>query len=118
LLLMPNETSERAWQFQHSVDCDAPRQFAWNYGPTYRTSRLSSWLRFCINVGVPADINARISHLAECYSAALEHALAAARTTAGQQCATKELLRCEIPEKQPLERHQYRTQRIRELEEE
>ena len=24
-------TSEPAWQFQHSVDCNAPRQFAWNY---------------------------------------------------------------------------------------
>ena len=24
-------TSEPAWQFQQSVDCNAPRQFAWNY---------------------------------------------------------------------------------------
>jgi len=24
-------TSEPAWQFQHSVDCNAPRQFAWDY---------------------------------------------------------------------------------------
>jgi hypothetical protein len=24
-------TSEPAWQFQHSVECNAPRQFAWNY---------------------------------------------------------------------------------------
>jgi hypothetical protein len=24
-------TSEPAWQFQHSVDCNAPRHFAWSY---------------------------------------------------------------------------------------
>ena len=28
---MPQNISEPAWQFQHSVDCNATRQFAWNY---------------------------------------------------------------------------------------
>src|SRR5262249_5407925 len=39
---------------------------------------LPSWLRLYESVGVPADVNIRISHLAECQSAALEHAPAAA----------------------------------------
>jgi hypothetical protein len=57
----------------------------------------------------PANINARISHLAESESAALENAHAAAGAAAGRQRAAKELLRCEIPEGQSLERYQYRT---------
>ena len=28
---MTHNISEPAWQFQHSVDCNAPRQFAWSY---------------------------------------------------------------------------------------
>ena len=28
---MTQNTSEPVWQFQHSVDCNATRQFAWNY---------------------------------------------------------------------------------------
>ena len=28
---MITNTSEPVWQFQHSVDCSAPRQFAWNH---------------------------------------------------------------------------------------
>src|SRR5262245_10076007 len=55
-------------------------------------------LRLRINVDVPANINARISHLTESNRAALEHASAA--TAAGQQGAAKELLGCEIPEGQ------------------
>lgn len=26
-----NDTSQPAWQFQHWVECNAPRQFAWSY---------------------------------------------------------------------------------------
>lgn len=29
--LMATNTSEPVWQFQHSVDCNAPQQFAWQY---------------------------------------------------------------------------------------
>ena len=28
---MTHNISEPAWQFQHSVDCNLPRQFAWSY---------------------------------------------------------------------------------------
>ncbi len=62
-----------------------------------------------------ANIHARISHLAESDSAALEHAHAAPGDAAGRQRAAKELLRCEIPERQSLEGHQYRTHRRREF---
>jgi len=46
---------------------------------------LSNRLRFRINVGVPANIEACISHLAESQSATLEHAHAAAGATAPGQ---------------------------------
>ncbi|SRR6266496_4052417 len=55
-------------------------------------------LRFRIDVGAPANINACISHLAESKSAALEHAHAAAGTAAGEHPVAEELLRCVIPE--------------------
>src|SRR5262245_49003829 len=48
---------------------------------------LPSWLRLYESVGAPADVNTRISHLAECQSAALEHAPAAASAAAGRQCS-------------------------------
>ncbi len=64
-------------------------------------------LRFRINVGAPANINARISHLAESETAFLKNAHAAAG--ADRQRAAKELLSGEIPEGQSLEGHQYRT---------
>jgi hypothetical protein len=70
---------------------------------------LSSWLRFRIDVGAPANINARISHLAESETASLKNAHAAAGAAAGRQRAAKELLSGEIPEGQSLEGHQYRT---------
>ena len=70
---------------------------------------LSTWRRFRVNHGAPANINARISHLAESKSAGLEYADAAAGAAAGQHLTANELLRCEIPEGQSLERHQYRT---------
>ena len=69
---------------------------------------LSSWLRFRIDVGAPANINARISHLAESETASLKNAPAAAGAAAGRQRAAKELLSGEIPEGQALEGHQYR----------
>src|SRR5437016_5475972 len=50
--------------------------------PFTRSYPLSSWLRFCINVGAPANIKDRISHLAESKCAALEHAYAAAGAAA------------------------------------
>src|SRR5437763_14807745 len=56
-----------------------------------------------------ANINARISHLAESKSAALEHAHTAAGTAAGEHPVAEELLRCVIPEGQSLEGHQHRT---------
>jgi len=28
---MPQPTNEPAWQFQHSVQCNAPQKFAWSY---------------------------------------------------------------------------------------
>jgi hypothetical protein len=60
---------------------------------------LPSWLRLYESVGVPAaDVNTRISHLAECQSAALEHAPAAAGAAAGHKCSAKEFLRGEVPE--------------------
>src|SRR5947207_2586197 len=58
-----------------------------------------------------ANINARISNLAENKSAALERAHAAAGTAAGEHSVAEELLRCVIPEGQSLEGHQYRTHR-------
>ena len=70
---------------------------------------LSNWLRFRINVGCPANVDARIGHLAESQRAALEHAHAAAGAAAVEHPAAKELLSREIPEGQSLERHQYRT---------
>ena len=51
----------------------------------------------------PANINARISHLAESETASLKNAPAAAVAAAGRQCAAKELLSGEIPEGQSLE---------------
>jgi hypothetical protein len=66
-----------------------------------------SWLRFRIDVGAPANINARISHLAESETASLKNAHAAAG--ADRQRAAKELLSGEIPEGQSLEGQQYRT---------
>ena len=56
---------------------------------------LSSWLRFRIDAAVPANINARMSHLAESKSAALEYAHAAAGAAAGEHLIAEELLRCE-----------------------
>jgi hypothetical protein len=47
-----------------------------------------------------ANVNARISHLAKCQSAALEHAPAAASAAAGRQGAAQELLSREVPEGQ------------------
>ena len=70
---------------------------------------LSSWLRFRIDVGAPANIKARISHLAESKRASLEYVYAAAGAAAGKHLAANELLSCEIPERQSLEGHQYRT---------
>ena len=70
---------------------------------------LSTWLRSRVNLGVPANIDARIGHLAESKSAALEHAHAAAGTAAGEHPVSEELLRCVIPQGQTLEGHQYRT---------
>ena len=61
---------------------------------------LSSWLRFRIDVGAPANINARISHLAESETASLKNAHAATGAAAGRQRAAKELLSGEIPEGQ------------------
>ena len=29
--MMMKNVAEPAWQFQHSVDCNAPQHFAWNY---------------------------------------------------------------------------------------
>jgi hypothetical protein len=59
---------------------------------------LSTWLRSRVNLGVPANINARIGHLVESKSAALEHAHAAAGTAAGEHPVAEELLRRVIPE--------------------
>src|SRR5215475_248001 len=61
------------------------------------------------SVDVPADVNARISHLAEGKSAAFERAHAAAGAAAVKYPAGKELLSREIPEGQAMEGHQYRT---------
>jgi hypothetical protein len=55
-------------------------------------------LRFRIDFGAPANINARISQLAESETASLKNAHAAAGAAAGRQSAAKELLSCEIPE--------------------
>src|SRR2546427_746158 len=66
-------------------------------------------LRLSIDVGARANINARIGHLAESESAALEHAHAAAGTAAGEHPVAEELLRCVIPEGQTLEGYQHRT---------
>ena len=79
-----------------------------HYGVT-QSDPLSSWLRFRFNVGAPANIKDRISHLAESKLAALEHAYAAAGAAAVKHPAAHELLSCEIPERQSLEGHQYRT---------
>src|SRR5207249_7563747 len=57
----------------------------------------------------PANINARIGHLAESKSAALEYAHAAAGAAAGEHPVAEELLSCKIPEGQSLEWHQHRT---------
>ncbi len=56
-------------------------------------------LRFRIDVGARANINARISHLAESETASLKNAHAAAGAAAGRQRAAKELLSVEIPGK-------------------
>jgi hypothetical protein len=53
---------------------------------------------FRIDVGAYANINARISHLAESETASLKNAHAAAGAAAGCQRAAKELLSGEIPE--------------------
>jgi hypothetical protein len=53
---------------------------------------------FVSTFGAPANINARIGHLAKSKSAALEHAHAAAGTAAGEHPVAEELLRCVIPE--------------------
>ena len=64
---------------------------------------------FRIDVGAPANINARINHLAESETVSLKNAHAAAGAAAGRQRAAKELLSAEIPEGQTLGGHQYRT---------
>src|SRR4051812_45479183 len=70
---------------------------------------LSTWLHSRVDLGVPTNINARISHLAESKSAGLEYARAAAGAAAGEHLIAEELLRCEISEGQSLERYQHRT---------
>ena len=74
-----------------------------------RELSLFNWLRSRIDVGAAANINARICHLTESKSAALEHAHAADGAAAGRQRAAKEHLSGEIPEGQTLEGDQYRT---------
>jgi len=63
-------------------------------------SRYRVGFRFRIDLGAPANINARISHLAESETASLKNAHAAAG--ADRQRAAKELLSGEIPEGQSL----------------
>src|SRR6266487_5439474 len=82
--------------------CDLPGFF----GPIVTGERRP--FAFVSTFGAPAKVNARIGHLAESKSAALEYAHAAAGAAAVKETAD-ELLRCEIPEGQSLERHQYRT---------
>src|SRR6266498_2747173 len=55
-------------------------------------------LRFRIDVDTTANINARISHLAEGETASLKNAHAAAGAAASRQRAADELLSGEIPE--------------------
>lgn len=71
---------------------------------------LSIWLCFRTNLGAPANINARVSDLAESKSAALKRAHAAAGAAAGRHRAAKELFNGEVPVGQALERYKYRTQ--------
>jgi hypothetical protein len=72
-----------------------------------------SWLRFRTDVGTPANINARISHLAERETASSEKPAA----VADRQRAARELFSGEIPEGQTLESTDYadytdRTERL------
>src|SRR5580704_3388446 len=80
-----------------------------NPAPLIASYPLSSRLRFRVNLGTPANINAGISHLAERKSAALERAYAAAGAAAGRHRPAKELLSGEFPEGQALERYKYRS---------
>jgi hypothetical protein len=61
---------------------------------------LLSWLRFRIDVGAPAKIRARISHLAELETACVKNAHAAAGAAADRQRPAKEVHSSEIPEGQ------------------
>jgi hypothetical protein len=70
---------------------------------------LSAWLRLRSIGGLPAKINAGISHLAGSKSATLEHTHAAAGAAAGRHRAAKELLGRKVPEGQALEWYKYRT---------
>jgi hypothetical protein len=73
--------------------------------------QIHSLFRFGFDVGARANVDARISHLAESNRAAFEHANAATGTAAGRQGAAKEFLNAEIPERQALKGHHYRTHR-------
>ena len=68
--------------------------------------RLATWLRLYESVGVPADVNTRISHLAQRQCAAFEHAPAAGGPSASRQAPAEELLSREFPEWQSVERYQ------------
>src|SRR5437588_8915660 len=69
---------------------------------------LSNWPYPRISAGGIARINASIRQLAQRETAALKHAHHPAVGQLLQQLATDELLRCEIPDRQTLQRYKHR----------
>src|SRR5215813_7353435 len=67
----------------------------------------STWLR--LRIDVSAQINAGVSHFGECDRASPKGTPAAPASAAAYRLVADELLRCELPERQSLEWHQYRT---------